>query len=181
MQVRVPLVIITGSVGVGKTTVATEISELLEQAEIAHAFVDLDALRWCYPRRPDDRFSVGLGMKNLAAIWTNFCEYGAASLVVADVIETRSELDRYRAAIPGADIFVVRLTASLDTLAERLKQRELGVGLAWHLQRAPELSAIMERNRVEDLLVATDGKTVTQVAKEILSVGARFIAPNEAG
>ena len=173
---RVPILIITGSVGVGKTTVATEISELLEQAEIAHAFVDLDALRWCYPRRPGDRFSTNLAMKNLAAIWTNFREYGAASLVVADVIETRSELDRYCATIPGADIFVVRLTASLNTLAERLKQRELGAGLAWHLQRAPELSAIMDRNRVEDLLVATDGKTVTQIAEEILAVWTPFIA-----
>ncbi len=172
--------IITGPVGVGKTTVASEVSELLEQAGIAHAFVDLDALRWCFPRRADDRFSVRLGMKNLAAVWANFRERGAASLVVADVIESRDGLDRYRATIPGADIFVVRLSASLEALAERLQRRELGAGLAWHLQRAPELAAIMERNNVEDLLVATDGKTVTQIAEEILAVGARFIAPNGA-
>lgn len=176
MQVRVPVMIITGPVGAGKTTVASEVSELLEQAEIAHAFVDLDALRWCYPRRPGDRFSTRLAMKNLAAIWPNFREYGATSLVVADVIESRGELDRYRVAITGADIFVVRLTASLSTLAERLKRRELGAGLAWHLQRAPELTAIMERNNVEDLLVATDGKTVTEIAREILAVWTQFIA-----
>lgn len=174
---RVPIMIVTGPVGVGKTTVALEISELLEQSGRAHACVDLDALRWHYPRRPDDRFSTRLAMKNLAAIWLNFREYGATSLVVADVIETRSGLDRYRAAIPGADIFVVRLTASLQTLAQRLKQRELGLSLDWHLQRAPELTAIMERNNVEDLLVATDGKTVTQIAEEILAATEEFIAP----
>ncbi|HVB61736.1 MAG TPA: AAA family ATPase [Ktedonobacteraceae bacterium] len=168
MPTSVPVMIITGPVGVGKTTVASEVSELLEQAQIAHAFVDLDALRWCYPRQPRDRFSTRLAMKNLAAVWANFRAYGAASLVVADVIESRSELDHYRAAIPGADIFVVRLSASLNTLADRLKQRELGAGLAWHLQRAPELTAIMERNKVEDLLVTTDGKTVAQIAREIL-------------
>jgi adenylylsulfate kinase len=171
--------IITGPVGAGKTTVALEVSELLEQAEVAHACVDLDALRYCYPRRPGDRFSTRLAMKNLAAIWVNFQECGAASLVVADVIETRSGLDRYRAAIPGADIFVVRLTATLQTLAQRLKRRELGVGLDWHLQRAPELTAIMERNRVEDLLVATDGRTVTQIAREILAATEEFIAPGQ--
>lgn len=168
MQVSVPIMIITGPVGVGKTTVALEVSELLEQGGIAHACVDLDALRWCYPRQPGDRFSTGLAMKNLAAIWVNFQDYGATSLIVADVIETRFGLDRYRAAIPGADILVVRLTASLSTLHERVKQRELGAGLAWHLQRAPELAAIMERNHVEDLLVSTDGKTVTEIAREIL-------------
>lgn len=160
--------IITGPVGAGKTTVALEVSELLEQGSIAHACVDLDALRWCYPRRPDDRFSTKLAMKNLAAIWVNFQECGATSLIIADVIETRSGLDRYRAAIPGADILVVRLTASLNTLHKRLEHRELGVGLAWHLQRAPELAVIMERNHIEDLLVSTDGKTVTEIAREIL-------------
>lgn len=167
--------IVTGPVGVGKTTVASGVSELLEQARIAHAYVDIDALRWHYPRRPDDRFSTRLAMKNLAAIWINFQDYGATSLVVSDVIETRSELDRYRAAIPGADIFVIRLTASLRTLQERLKGRELGPGLEWHLQRAPELSAIMERNTVEDLLVSTDGKTVMQTAEELLAVASQFI------
>lgn len=168
MQVRVPIMIITGPVGVGKTTVALEVSELLEQARVAHACIDLDALRWCYPRCPDDRFSTKLAMKNLAAIWPNFQDYGATRLIVADVIETRSGLDRYHSAIPGADILIVRLTASLSTLHERLKQRELGASLEWHLQRAPELAAIMERNRVEDLLVATDGKSVTEIAREIL-------------
>lgn len=179
MQVRVPIIIITGPVGVGKTTVALEVSELLEQGGIAHACVDLDALRWCYPRRPDDRFSTRLAMKNLAAIWVNFQTYGAASLVVADVIESRAELDRYRAAIPDTDIFVVRLTASLQTLAQRLKQRELGLALEWHLQRAPELTAIMERNRVEDLLVSTDNRAVTQIAREILAAAEEFIVSGQ--
>jgi adenylylsulfate kinase-like enzyme len=175
LRASTPIMIITGPVGVGKTTVAAEVSELLEQARVAHAFVDLDALRWCYPGPPGDRFRVTLGMKNLAAVWANFRDCGAKSLVVADVIETREELERYRAAIPGADIFVIRLTAPVSTLEKRLKQRELGAGLEWHLQRAPELTAIMERNKVEDLLIETDGKTVIEIAREILSLHPDFL------
>ncbi len=173
MQTSVPVLIITGPVGVGKTTVASMVSELLEQAELAHACIDIDALRWHYPRLPGDPFSSQLAMKNLAAIWINFQEYGATHLVVADVIETRDELDRYRAAIPGAEIFVVRLRASLEMLAQRVRRREIGSGLEWHLARAPVLAAIMERNKVENLLVETDGKAVIEIAKEILAVWSR--------
>lgn len=117
MQTSIPVLIITGSVGVGKTTAALMVSELLEQARVAHACVDLDALRWHYPPMSGDRFSTRLAMKNLAAIWVNFQAYGSTRLIVADVIETRGDLDRYRAAIVGADIFVVRLHASLESVS----------------------------------------------------------------
>jgi deoxyadenosine/deoxycytidine kinase len=45
---NIPVLVITGPVGVGKTTVATALSELLCQADLAHAVIDLDWLRWCY-------------------------------------------------------------------------------------------------------------------------------------
>lgn len=169
MQTSVPVLIITGPVGAGKTTVALMVAELLEQAGIAHACVDLDALRWHYPSLPEDPFSARLATRNLAAIWRNFQEYGATRLVVADVIETRDGLERYKSALPGADIFVARLRASLETLAQRVRQRETGAGLAWHLTRAPVLAEIMDRNRVENLLIETDGKSVQQIAEEILT------------
>ncbi len=104
----VPVLLITGPSGVGKTVVATEASELLDRARVAHALVDIDSLRWCYPRPPHDRFRVGLAMRNLAAVWANFRAAGATRLVLADVLESRDHLERYRAAIPGADIVVVR-------------------------------------------------------------------------
>lgn len=169
MQTGVPILIITGPVGVGKTTAALMVSDLLGQAGIAHACVDVDALRLHYPSRPDDLFSVRLAMKNLAAIWANFQEYDASRLVIADVIETRDELERYRAAIPGAELFVVRLRASLETLAQRVRQRELGSGLEWHLARAPVLAALMDHSQVEDRLVETDGRSIIQIAQEILA------------
>jgi adenylylsulfate kinase-like enzyme len=169
MPANVPLLIVTGPVGVGKTTVAMMVSDLLEQAHISHAYVDLDALRWHYPRLPEDRFSIRLAMKNLTAVWLNYQAYGAKCLVVTDAIETLDDLDRYRASIPGADIFVIRLRASLDTLAQRVRQREIGSGLEWHLARAPVLAALMDENKVEDVLIETDNKPVVQVTEEVLA------------
>ncbi len=159
---------ITGPPGVGKTTVASEVSELLDEAGVAHAFVDIDSLRWCYPRPAHDRFRVQFAMKNLAAVWANFQEAGAACLVLADVVESRDELERYRAAVPGAVITVVRLQASAPALAERLGRREVGSALERHLRRAAELADLMQRRQVEDALIDTEGKSISDVARETL-------------
>jgi len=168
MGTSVPVLIITGPPGVGKTTVAAEVSELLDSAGVAHAYVDIDSLRWCYPRPPGDRFRNTLAMKNLAAVWVNFQAAGAGRLVLADVVEARDDLERYRIAVPGAEIVVVRLQASLRALEHRLAQREVGSGLERHLRRAAELVALMEQKRVADITIDTDNKPVTAVARAVL-------------
>ncbi len=164
----IPVLLITGPIGVGKTTVAAEVSERLDEAGIAHAMVDIDSLRWCYPRPPHDRFRIGLAMRNLAAVWANFRAAGAMRLILADVVESRDHLDRYRVAVPRAEIVVVRLAASLSTLTLHVERRELGSGLDRHLQRAFELARVMERNAVEDILVNVDGKAVAEITREVL-------------
>ncbi|MGH2534339.1 MAG: hypothetical protein ACRDJW_18875 [Thermomicrobiales bacterium] len=164
----VPVLIVTGSVGVGKTTVAGAISEWLEEARIPHAFVDMDALRCSFPRPADDRFHVRLGLTNLAAVWANCLATGARCLVLADVVES-PELSGYRAAIPGAEIVVVRLVADARTTAHRLHNRESGSGLGWHLARAVELAELMERNEVGDLVVDAGTSAPLELAKDILA------------
>ena len=168
MIARAPTLLFTGPGGVGKTSVAAEVSELLDAAGVAHAFVDVDSLRWCYPRPPDDRFRTVLAMRNLAAIWPNFRVYGATHLILADVLEARADLARYEAAVPSATITVVRLRAPLETLIARVQQRERGSALDRQIQRVTELAAKMDRDQVEDLLVETDGKSVTTIAREVL-------------
>jgi HSP20 family molecular chaperone IbpA len=169
MLQRVPVLVVTGPVGVGKTSVASELSELLDQAGVAHALVDVDSLRWCYPRRPDDPFRVKLAMKNLAAIWLNFQAAGADRLVLVDVIESRAELSRIAAAVPGADVRVVRLRATAETLTARVRQRELGLGRDRHLRRMAELARRMDSGAVEEILVETDGRSVSAIANEIVN------------
>ena len=164
----VPVMLVTGPVGVGKTTVAGEVSALLERAGVPHAFVDVDSLRWSYPSPPDDRFRTALAMRNLAVVWSNFRADGAERLVLADVVESRDELDRYRGAVPGAEIAVVRLRAAVEKLAARVGEREQGSGRDWHLARAAEPAAQLDRDAVEDVLIETDGRAVLDIAREAL-------------
>lgn len=164
----VPTLIVTGPVGVGKTRVAYEIASLLEAADLPHACIDMDTLRACYPRPANDRFNVALGLKNLAAIWGNYRLAGATHLIAADVIEAADERAAYRAAVPGAALTIARLRASLPTLAARIGGRETGLGHEWHLDRAAELAAQMDRDRVEDFVVETDDRPITAIAQEII-------------
>ena len=164
----IPVLVLTGPVGVGKTAVAGELSSLLEERGTAHAVIDMDWLRWCYPSPKQDPFHTALGLRNLAAVWASYSEAGAGRLVLVDVVETRDMLAAYHAAIPSADIYVVRLNATLPSILRRLAGRETGASLAWHQARAGELLGLMAERAVEDLLVDTDGKTVAEVAREVL-------------
>jgi hypothetical protein len=163
----VPVLIVTGPVGAGKTTVGQAIADHLDAIGCPHAFVDMDALRACFPRPADDPFHVQLGLRNLAVIWRNFQDAGAERLIIADVVESR-DLRGYQAAVPGAEIAVVRIEALPGTIEQRLRRRETGEGLAWHLARAIELAEMMARHGIGDLVIGTDGRTPAEVAEEIV-------------
>jgi hypothetical protein len=141
---------------------------LLRDANVPHAKVDFDELRACHPRpADDDGWGTRLGLANLAALWKNYQAAGARRLLMASVIETRAQLDGIRQAVPGADILVVRLRASPASLLARVRQRP-ALGIEWDLDRALELASLMDAARVEDLLVDTEGRDPTGIARDIL-------------
>lgn len=165
----VPTILVTGPVGVGKSTVAEAMGYLLLDEKIAHGNVDLDQLTACYPRPADDDvWGSNLGLANLAALWRNYERAGARRLIINRVIEARSELDGYRRAVPGADILIARLRATPKTLRARVRQRARGMSTEWQLARAVELAAQMDKDPFEDLLIETDGRDVSTIAREVL-------------
>lgn len=166
----VPVLIISGSVGVGKTSVAYAISETLKSKALPHAVIDVDCLTDPYPRPKDDPFNNRLLFKNLASIWKNYKEAGIKYLIIPRVIEARSDLGGYMSAIPNAKIILVRLRAKLEEIHRRLKARESSKSsLEWHLKRAVVLNDQLEQSRVEDFAIDNDNKNVNEIAMEILN------------
>ena len=108
MTASVPVLLITGPVGAGKTTVAAEAARLLREADIAHALVDLAWIEQCWPVPADDPWNERLTHRNLACLWANFCQAGAWRLIVVRVLEARSLLRHVAEAVPGTAITVVR-------------------------------------------------------------------------
>ncbi len=83
--------LINGTVGVGKTTVAEAVGDLLADAGLPHAVLDLDWLRRSWPAPSGDRFNFEMLLRNLQSIAGNYLEAGATRLVLAGVVEHRNE------------------------------------------------------------------------------------------
>ncbi len=99
----------------------SEASDLLAEAGVAHASIDLDWLTQMHPHQP--AYGQALMYANLAAIWPVYAAAGAQRLLVARVVDRRTGLADYRNAVPGAEPIVCRLTAPIDVMRERLSAR----------------------------------------------------------
>src|SRR5262249_52691979 len=119
MAAPVPVLVITGPVGVGKSTIANEAAWLVRRATAPPAVVDLDGIEQCWPVPADDPWNERVSHRNLACMWANFRQAGADRLIFARVLETRSLLRRGTQGVPGAPITLVRPRAPVAVLQER--------------------------------------------------------------
>lgn len=164
------VLVVNGSVGSGKTTVAAGVARLLERRGVPHAWVDVDALCQVWPAPDGDPFATGLAFRTLATAAEGFREAGYRHVVLARVVEHAGDRERYEAAFDGADVRVVRLTASEQERRARLTAREpAGASRDWHLARTVELEAVLDAAGVDDAVVTTDGRTPDDVAAEVLA------------
>jgi hypothetical protein len=162
----VPTIFITGPVGVGKTTVASDVSWIAEAAGIPHGGIDVDGLTWMHPSPPSS-----VAYDNVGAVWNSYRLAGARHLILAQVIYSRDDLNGFQEAIPGSEMQVFRLRAGLETLLARVAERERGgPGEAIHRRQAEELFHQMEQARVEDHLIETDGRSASEIASEIFAL-----------
>ena len=160
------VLVITGSMGAGKTTVMAEASDLLIAADIVHAAIDLDGLGIRHTR---DDGGDHIEYRNLAAVWRNYADAGIMRLLIAEAVERREELELLRNAIPGSEVMVCRLTADMKTMQARVRMREPGALQATFVARVAELDALLDEARVEDFTLDNSNRSVTEVAREMLA------------
>jgi chloramphenicol 3-O-phosphotransferase len=162
------VLLVTGPIGVGKSTVLSEVDALLVAGGAPHATVELEDIARCWTdvaQSPRARVVYG----NLAALWSNFASVGATRLLLSGLIEHRSELRFITDAVPGAAVTVIRLHAPLPVLERRIRKREAGPPEG-ELDRARWWAEHFDTERVEDHLVATSDRTVNDIAREVLRV-----------
>lgn len=162
------LLIVSGPVGVGKTTVGHELSERLARLAMPHTFVDLDALAQTYPRPDGDPFGTGLALRNLTKVWSNGRAAGARILIVARVVETDGDVAAMERAVALSPAMVCQLGASEQTLVDRIERREIGTGLERHRERAIELARSLASSGPADVTVETDHRALADIVDDIL-------------
>jgi hypothetical protein len=157
--------------GAGKTSVLGEASDILGCRQIVHAAIDLDALGMAHlpsntgsPAPPSD----GVRYENLRAICRNYANLGVQRFLVARALEDSAQLKLFREIIPAVHTVVCRLSASLATMEQRVAMRDAGISQRELVARVAELSAILERARLEDFVVANENRSLTDVAIEML-------------
>ena len=160
--------LLSGPVGVGKTTVAGELGDVLEERRIGNTVIDLDGLRWTYPRDADDRWNNRLGLENLVSLWANASRRGSRNLVIATVVETPQFVDAVCESLGDVSVITCQMSADPRHLRTRVAQREIGSGLDWHLARSVELARqLAEPPTPADLRIATDDRSVVEIAREL--------------
>ncbi|HEV2505106.1 MAG TPA: AAA family ATPase [Mesorhizobium sp.] len=170
------LLLITGPAGVGKSTLCWELSAELAAAQIAHAVVETDELDRVFPRPTREELdrlwpgTIDVSSINLAAIWSTYQALGHTRLIMSGVM-LHLAFDRrwIMAAIPDAEVTVVRLTVSEPALLARLAQREIGQGAEAQAERSLRQARRMADENTDGLIVVpTDGRTPVDLARAVL-------------
>ena len=160
------MLIITGAMGAGKTSVLGEASDILRLQRIAHAAIDVDALGVAYvptASRNDEAMYC-----NLRSVCNNCAALGVTRFLLARALENRCELDICRGIVSAVNTTVCRLTANVEMMGARVKRRESGVSQREYVSRVAELNVILDRARLEDFSVVNENRPLTEVAHEML-------------
>jgi predicted kinase len=168
------VLLITGTVGAGKTAVAREVGELLRLTRVAGGMkmacgvIDLDALSYVAPGPVGDRFHSEFVLENLEAVWPNYAARGVDHLVLARYVGAAHEVEAYRKAIPSATVTVCRVTAPAETVRDRLRRRECGIARDFLMALSRTLAAEIDELALEDFVVDNGpDRSVTDVAREV--------------
>jgi hypothetical protein len=159
------LLVISGSMGAGKTAVMGETSDLLLARGLQHAAIDLDMVQT--PLLPSLQ-AHQLHVKNVEALFENCRNAGIDRFIVAVALENASQLADLKSAARADAVTVCRLTASHQTMADRLRAREPGTRQQEFIDRARSLDVILDRAATEDFSLSNEARSITEVATLVL-------------
>ena len=160
------MLIITGTMGSGKTSVLGEASDILAQRQIAHAAIDVDALGLAH--LPSGACNDAVMYGNLQSVCKNYAALGVRRFILARAMEDGAQLERCRDIVPATNTAVCRLTAGIAAMKQRVKMRETGVSQREYVARVAKLNVILDRARLEDFIVTNENRSLTDVALEML-------------
>jgi hypothetical protein len=161
------LLIVTGSMGAGKSSVIAEASDILRLRNIVHAAIDIDAL--CLAHLPSTASSRTVMYRNLQLVCENYTSLGVTRLLLARAIENLAELELCRDAASASNTVICRLTASVEVMRQRVKMRESGALQGNFVARVAKLNFILDRARLEDFTITNEARSVNEVANEVLT------------
>ena len=164
------VIFVNGGYGVGKSTTLDHIGDLLAETGKAFSLMDVDWFHRSWPPADDDPENVRTEADNMTVVWSNYLRAGPRQPVVAGVIASGRDRERYASAF-ALPVRSVRLTASAGVTEARLRRRYTGDqtnSLSWHLERHADLSQRQALADLDELVIDTDELTPRAVAEAVL-------------
>ncbi|MFD5111843.1 AAA family ATPase [Streptomyces sp. NPDC058391] len=168
------LLLIGGGAGVGKTTVAWEVSALLQGKGTAHCLIEGDYMDQIHPAPDDDPRRTAITEQNIAAVWSNYAALGQHCLIYTNTVSVLEEPMIAR-AMGGGDIRAtcVLLTAEEASVRQRLAQREIGSQLSAHIERSLRMARHLDEEAPPGTIrFPTDDRSVQDIAVHVLQAAA---------
>ncbi|CAL9278787.1 MULTISPECIES: hypothetical protein [Streptomyces] len=164
------LLLIGGGAGVGKTTVAWEVSAVLQENGTAHCLIEGDYMDQIHPAPEDDPHRTAITERNIAAVWSNYAALGQHRLIYTNTVSVL-EGPMVSRAMGGGEIKVTRilLTGEETTVRQRLAQREIGSQLHAHIERSLRMARHLDEEApVGTVRIPTDSRSVQDIAMRVL-------------
>ena len=159
------VLVLNGSPGSGKTTLANAIAERLREMDAPHAVIDVDELARVYPE-----IGSSICWNNLRAMWPNYTALPNLKVILPVCIDSKRDLEELRNAAPSRKFSICELVADEFVLKERVTKREPNE--YWQ----SKLRGLVEKHlgkdttyRFADFRVRTDDKSIGEAVEEILS------------
>ncbi|MCD9194757.1 AAA family ATPase [Streptomyces albireticuli] len=168
------LLLIGGGAGVGKTTVAWEVSAALQETETAHCLIEGDYMDQIHPAPDGDPHRTAVTERNTAAVWSTYAALGQRRLIYTNTVSVL-EAPMLRRAMGGGEIRTtcVLLTAEEATVRERLAGREIGSRLTAHIERSLWMARHLDdKAPAGTVRVPTDGRPVREIAADVVRAAA---------
>lgn len=171
MSVALPrseVIFVGGRSGVGKSTAAEALHDLLAAADVRHVVIEGDALDLAYPAPHVEHPDAHLAERNLATMWARYRELGHHRLVYTNTVSVLEHATLAAAMGDDPRVTVVLLRAGDTVTASRLARRAGGdvpqAQLAHSTRTAGRLDAA-SGGRVTR--IDTDGSTPAEVAHRL--------------
>lgn len=168
---RPELLLVGGRSGVGKSTAAEALHDLLSAADVRHAVIEGDALDLAWPAPHVEHPDAHLAERNLATLWSRYRELGHHRLVFTNTVSVLQA--RELAAAMGDDpaVTAVLLRADDTTAADRLARRAGGAVPEAQLAHSTRTAWRLDSATADTVTwVDTDGRTPQQVAMRLASL-----------
>ncbi|MCJ1714269.1 AAA family ATPase [Curtobacterium sp. VKM Ac-2922] len=168
---RSEVLFIGGRSGVGKSTAAEALHDLLSAHDVRHAVIEGDTLDLAYPAPHREHPEARLAERNLATIWANYRALGFHRLVFTNTVSVL-ETERLAAAM-GDDPLVVAalLRAGDDQTASRLTRRAGGVLPAAQLAHSTRTAGRLDTATPDRVTrIDTDTMTPADVARRLATL-----------